>query len=49
MSPELVSIIVLVAMFVVATMLPVNIGVLAFVAPDAPPSIWLAFVVPTAP
>ena len=32
MSPELVSIIVLVAMFVVATVLPINIGVLAFVA-----------------
>jgi Na+/H+ antiporter NhaD/arsenite permease-like protein len=32
MSPELISILVLVAMFVVATVLPINIGILAFVA-----------------
>jgi len=32
MSPELVSILVLIAMFVAATVLPVNMGVLAFVA-----------------
>ena len=32
MSPELVSILVLIAMFVAATALPVNMGVLAFVA-----------------
>ncbi|CAN5295223.1 SLC13 family permease [soil metagenome] len=32
MSPELVSIVVLAAMFVVATVFPVNIGILAFVA-----------------
>lgn len=32
MSPELVSILVLIAMFAAATVLPVNMGVLAFVA-----------------
>lgn len=32
MSPEIVSILVLAAMFVVATLLPINIGVMAFVA-----------------
>jgi len=32
MSPELVSILVLIAMFAAATALPVNMGVLAFVA-----------------
>jgi di/tricarboxylate transporter len=32
MSPELISILVLVLIFVIATLLPVNIGVLAFVA-----------------
>ena len=32
MSPELISILVLVAMFVIATVLPINIGILAFVA-----------------
>ena len=32
MSPELISVVVLVAMFVLATMLPVNMGVLGFVA-----------------
>ena len=31
MSPQLISIYALVAMFVVATILPVNMGVLAFV------------------
>jgi Na+/H+ antiporter NhaD/arsenite permease-like protein len=31
-SPEIISILVLVAMFVLATLLPINIGVLAFVA-----------------
>lgn len=31
MSPELISILALVAMFAVATVLPVNMGVLAFV------------------
>lgn len=32
MSPEIISIIVLAAMFVVATLLPINIGIMAFVA-----------------
>ncbi|HWL96144.1 MAG TPA: SLC13 family permease [Nocardioidaceae bacterium] len=32
MSPEIISILVLVAMFVVATLLPIHIGVMAFVA-----------------
>lgn len=32
MSPQLLSILVLAGMFVVATMLPINIGILAFVA-----------------
>ena len=32
MSPEIISILVLVAIFVVATLLPINIGVMAFVA-----------------
>ena len=32
MSPEIISILALVAMFVVATLLPINIGVMAFVA-----------------
>lgn len=32
MSPEIISILVLVAVFVVATFLPINIGILAFVA-----------------
>jgi Na+/H+ antiporter NhaD/arsenite permease-like protein len=32
MSPELISIFVLVVMFVIATVLPINIGILAFVA-----------------
>ena len=32
MSPELISILVLVAMFVLATVFPINIGILAFVA-----------------
>ena len=32
MSPEIVSILVLVAIFVIATILPVNMGVLAFAA-----------------
>ena len=31
MSPELISILALVLMFVIATVLPINIGVLAFV------------------
>src|SRR5680860_1467266 len=32
MSPEIISILALVAIFVVATLLPINIGVMAFVA-----------------
>lgn len=32
MSPEIISILVLAAMFVIATLLPINIGVMAFVA-----------------
>lgn len=32
MSPEIITILALVAMFVVATVLPVNMGALAFVA-----------------
>jgi hypothetical protein len=32
MSPEIISIVVLAAMFVVATLLPINIGLMAFVA-----------------
>ena len=32
MSPEIISIIVLVVMFVVATVLPINLGIMGFVA-----------------